>query len=63
MYGVYYDYYGCDRELCAICDSIIECKKLIYKESQKYISDKKEYKKMFTEYEYSIQKLEKNKWL
>jgi len=63
MYGVYFDYGGCDEALCAICDSIIECKRLIYNVSQEYIKDKREYKRMFTEYGYSIQKLEINKWI
>jgi len=63
MYGVYLEYDDYDETLCAICDSIIECKRLIYNKSQEYIKDKREYKRMFTEYGYSIQKLEKNKWI
>lgn len=62
MYGVYFDYYGYERKLMAICKTIIECKKLIWEESQDYVKDFEEYKKMFTEYGYSIQKLEMNTW-
>lgn len=56
MFGMYFDYYGYDRTLMCVCDTIIECKKLFF-DSCETVEDYFEYIS-----EYTIVKIEKNKW-
>ena len=56
MFGMYFDYYGYDRTLMCVCDTVIKCKKLFFN-SCETVEDYFEYIS-----EYTIVKIEKNKW-
>lgn len=56
LYGMYFDYYGYDKTLKCVSDTVIGCKYAFYK----YCENFKEYKEYLNEY--TFVEITKNKW-